>query len=112
MTDTFTWNPEFGCEMQETPKVRTTQFDDGYEQRQAYGLNIRPQIWPLTFAQRSNDETNAILAFLRGKKGVTAVSWTTPYGDTILVKAANWKAQPTKYNLNTLTVTFTQVFEP
>lgn len=114
MADTFTWKPDFGCKAQYSPAkngVHTTQFNDGYEQRLKYGLNTNPETWPLTFSLRTTDEAIAIRDFLKAQAGVSAFSWETPNGDTLLFKCQEWDISNEKFNLQSVTATFIQVFE-
>ena len=42
---TFSYTASIGASVSYSPKVRTTQFGDGYELRLAYGLNTRAEVW-------------------------------------------------------------------
>ena len=110
MADSFTWNPDFGCEADHKPSTRVTKFNDGYEQRLNYGLNTDPENWNLSFSLREDTEATAIKAFFQAHVGV-AFSWVTPDGDTFLFVYRDYKKKKEKFNLNTITVTFEQVFE-
>jgi len=109
---TFTQIPDFGARAQFKPTVRSVKFGDGYEQRLAYGLNTNPQIWNLTFSLRTDTEAAAIETFLQTENGVTAFDWTPPYGSAGKYICREWTRAVDRHNLNTVTATFEQVFEP
>lgn len=114
MADTFIWAPDFGCRAQYSPAkngVHSVRFNDGYEQRLEVGLNTNPETWPLTFSKRTSAEALAIRDFLKTQKGVLAFNWTTPNGDAYLFKCQIFDVMNEKFNLQTVTATFEQVFE-
>lgn len=45
----FTYCPFLGANVTKTPRVRTTQFGDGYMQRVGDGINTAPREWQLQF---------------------------------------------------------------
>ena len=109
---TFTYTPDFGAKAAYKPKVRVVAFGDGYEQRQADGINTRAQVWDLTFANRTTTETGNILAFLEARNAVEAFDWTPPNESTaIRVVCREWNKSVDRNNLNTVTAQFQQVFE-
>gem|GEM_PF-2547147 len=57
---TFTWTPSVGASVALRPSVRRVAFGDGYEQRLAFGLNTRPEIWTLEFRGRTSLDAAAI----------------------------------------------------
>jgi phage-related protein len=109
---TFTTIPDYGAECEESPNVRVTKFGDGYEQRQANGINSMRKVWGLTFSQRSDVEKGVILTFLRDHNGVTSFDWVDPDGISGKYVCRKWKPTKTRFNLNSVTATFEQVFEP
>jgi phage-related protein len=109
---TFTYTPDYGAQANYKPRVRTTQFGDGYQQRVADGINTRPQVWSLQFNNRTNDDADDITEFLEARNGVEAFDWTPPNGSAIKVVCSEWTKTLVRYNLNTVSATFTQVFEP
>jgi phage-related protein len=111
--ETFTWTPDFGSPMQETPSVSIAKFGDGYEARQATGLNPNRQVHNLTFSNRDGTEKSAIVAFLRARAGVEAFKFTTPTESTELVFVCRtWQTTPIKSNLFSVQASFEQVYEP
>lgn len=110
---TFTHTPDFGAQAAYKPRVRKSQFGDGYEQRMADGINSRPQSWSLQFANRDDSTTASILSFLETRNGVEAFDWTPPNeGTAIKVVCREWTKTVIKNNLNNVAATFDQVFEP
>lgn len=110
---TFTWTPSFTARASYKPRVRTARFGDGYEQRLADGINVRPAVWALTFDNRDNTETAALLAFLQARNGVEAFDWTPPYeASAIRVVCREWNKSIAVYNSTTISAQFEQVFEP
>ena len=110
---TFTYTPDFGAQATYKPRVRKAQFGDGYEQRIADGINVRPQQWSLQFANRDDTETASILSFLEARNGVEAFDWTPPSELTaIKVVCSEWNKTVARSNLNNVSATFDQVFEP
>lgn len=108
----FTWTPDFNAQVQIKPRVRAVSFGDGYQQRQADGINNVPQVWSLQWQNRDNTETAAIKSFLQTRAGVEAFDWTPPNEVTaIRVVCSEWTVSTVRYNLNNASATFTQVFE-
>lgn len=109
---TFTYTASFTATEQSQPRVRNTQFGDGYSQRTRYGLNTDPKSWRLTFLNRSNTERENILAFLEARAGAESFDWTPPRGSAGKYLCSEWTMEMVAFNNNTITATFIQVFEP
>jgi len=110
---TFEFTPDFGSQANYKPRVRMAQFGDGYQQRVADGINTSPATWPLAFTNRDDTERDGILSFLVARNGVESFDWTPPFGGaSIKVTCAEWDWTPARFNVNTITATFMQVFEP
>ena len=107
---TFSVTPDNGCSYEIKPNVRAVKFGDGYEQRAANGLNTQPRIWNLRFSVRTDSEASAITTFLATQGAVTAFDWTDPYGAAGKYVCRSWSATKDRYNLNTVTAQFEQVF--
>lgn len=109
----FTWTPSFAARATYRPRVRVVRFADGYEQRQADGINARAETWDLTFSNRTQTEASAITAFLEARNAVEAFDWTPPYeASAIRVVSREWSKSIDTYNAITVTAQFAQVFEP
>lgn len=79
--NTFTWVPSYGSRETTKPTVNTVKFGDGYEQRVATGINTMPRTWELELTNKPSVVADAIVAFLRQNKAVTAFKWTPPHGE-------------------------------
>lgn len=109
---TFTYTPDFGAAFEAKPNVRVTKFGDGYEQRQANGINTQPKNWNLRFSIRTDAEADAIEAFLVSQAAVSSFDWTDINGASGKYVCRAWNRVKERFNLNTITATFEQVFEP
>ncbi len=108
---TFTWTPSVGANLSMRPTVRRVAFGDGYEQRLAFGINTQPQVWSLEFRGRTGTEASAIDAFLRARGAVQAFDWTPPGGTAGKFVCEEWSRSVDEPNVETVRVTFKQVFD-
>lgn len=108
----FAWDADYNASKKASPKVKVVQFGDGYEQRQAFGLNSNLKVWTLTFNQRSESEGDAIDAFLEDKGGVTAFEWTPPGESESVFVCREWTLTIVHGNLYNITAVFHEVAEP
>ncbi len=110
---TFTYTPDFGATRSSRPTVTTVKFGDGYESRQATGINADLKSWTLTFAARTDTEANAIEAFLDARAGVESFDWTAPNAAaSAKYVCREWQRTLDACNLNTIQATFDQLAEP
>lgn len=109
---TFTYTPDYGAAYETKPNVRVSKMGDGYEQRQANGLNTMPKTWTLRFSLRNDAEANAIISFLDAAAGVSSFDWTDTNGTAGKYVCRAWSSTKERFNLNTINCTFEQVFEP
>ncbi len=109
MPNTFTYVPAYGARLQSTPRVRSAQFGDGYQQRVADGINSNRRVWNLTFSKTQSD-IDTILNFLEGEAGVTAFTWTPPRGSSGSWVCPEW-GNAVNDGYDQLTATFIEVFE-
>jgi phage-related protein len=109
---TFTYTPDYGAAYEVKPKIRVSKFGDGYEQRQAAGLNTMPKTWDLKFSLRVDTEANAIITFLENQAAVSSFDWTDINGYSGKYVCRSWNRVKERYNLNTITCKFEQVYEP
>lgn len=107
------YKPVYPASKQSEPRIRTTAFGDGYEQRLRFGLNTNPKIWPLTFIV--NDEgAKEIEDFLdaRALDG-QSFEWTPPDSSTSYRWfCRTWSKEIFDFQLNRIQVAFEQKFEP
>ena len=67
----FLWTPSYNVATQHAPRVKSVIFGNGYQQRSPDGLYSGLIKMDLTFDQRDEKESLAMLHFLRTQKGVT-----------------------------------------
>jgi phage-related protein len=108
---TFSYTASIGASVSYSPKVRTTQFGDGYELRLAYGLNTRAEVWDLTFNGKSTSDADDIDDFLKARNSVEAFDWTSPSGTVGKFVCRSWSRTIDEPNVETLTARFEQVFD-
>lgn len=113
MALTFDWAPTLSnYSGTTTAKARSAQFDDGYQQRVADGINNISSVFNL---QWIGDETKirAILAFLRARAGAESFFWTPPlWDDAGLFYSETWSEPVPNGTQYTITATFQQTFQP
>jgi phage-related protein len=107
------YKPTYSATKNSEPKIRTTQFGDGYQQRITFGLNQNPKEWRLTFSV-SDDDANIIEAFLDARAADAASFDWTPPGEATSYKwiCPNWTRELFDFERSKIDVTFNQVFEP
>ena len=112
-TSTGGTTPDFSLTKKSEPRVRSVQYGDGYQQRIRYGLNTNPKSWDLKWTAKSNADADAIEAFFDARAGVEAFDWTPPAGgNSGKYLCPNWNRELQYANINIITATFIQVFEP
>lgn len=109
---TFTYTADNSAQVAVKPRVLMAQFGDGYKQRTADGINVRPREWRLTFNSRTDAEMSPILAFLEARNGVESFDWTPPLGAAGKFICEEWNQTVVRYGINDLSATFREVFEP
>ena len=63
------YNPTYSATKRSQPKLRVTQFGDGYQQRTSFGLNQDPKVWNLTFNENDED-ADEIETFLEAREKI------------------------------------------
>jgi len=110
---TFTFAPDLTAQLTLTPNVKQIKFSDGYEQRQAQGMNPTAEKWSLTFSNRDLSEAQDILDFFAAANAVDSFVWTPPdETDPIKVVCRSWQKSIPTNGVRTITATFEQVFDP
>lgn len=115
MAETFpTIEPVYGISKTVEPFVTRTRFQDGYEQVIKFGLNINPKVFDLTFENITEAQSDTIETFLDARiSDGDYFNWQAPdEAGTSKYRALNRKKTIPYPNLATITVTFTEVFEP
>lgn len=115
-TSTGGTTPDFGATKKSEPKVRRVQFGDGYEQRLLYGIpgHMNPKVWDLTWTAKTNSDADAIEAFFDARANDAASFDWTPLDEATSYKwiCRSWQRDHQYANVNRITATFEQVFEP
>lgn len=109
---TFTFTPDWDASVEVAPVVRIAKFGDGYEQRLSAGLNTLPKKWDIRFSLRTDAEASAIITFLENQAGVQAFDYVDVNDDAGKYVCRSWTRTKNRFNLNTITCQFEQVFEP
>lgn len=71
----FEWVESAGTQLTEAPRVKATQFGDGYMQRAAAGINALGQAWAFRATGVDNAVADDIIAFFRARGGVEAFDY-------------------------------------
>jgi phage-related protein len=113
-TSTGGTTPDFNASKQSEPQIRTVKFGDGYQQRLQYGLNTNPKTWDLKWTAKTNADADAIEAFFDARANDAAsFTWTPPAaGGAGQYICRQWTRTLDYANINTITATFVQVYEP
>ena len=107
------YNPQFSATERSQPKLRVTQFGDGYQQRTTFGLNQDPKVWNLTF-NVDDEDADEIETFLeaRGKDGAS-FDWSPPdTATTFKWICRSFNREMFEFDRNRITASFEEVFEP
>lgn len=109
---TFTWTLDRGAMLEKKPRVKSSPFGDGYEQRQADGINTTKEVWTVTFSNRDISEIDDIEEFLAARGGTENFTWTPPRsGSAKKFVCRQWQRTIVTAAVDTITATFEQVFE-
>ncbi|WP_417511445.1 phage tail protein [Methylophaga sp.] len=106
---TFTFKPVMPATLTKEPRVRETNFGDGYSQRVADGINTNKRVWSLNFAG-TQAEIEAIDDFLTSAGGVTSFDWLPPRGEAGKFTCKSWSSPIQGFNYWMMTATFDEVF--
>lgn len=105
----FNYPSSYNVKVKEKPRVLSSKFGDGYEQRAPDGINSNLQQWPLSFEVRSDAEADAIMAFFRTKGGYLSFTWTNLDGVEIRVVCREWERTYISATVHAVVATFEQV---
>lgn len=115
-TSTGGTTPDFGASKKSQPNTRTVKFGDGYQQRTVFGLptHANPKTWELTWSAISNSDADAIEAFFDARAADSASFDWIPLDEATSYKwiCPSWQREHQYANINRITATFQQVFEP
>lgn len=110
----WVWVESPGTAVEDEPRVRSSRFGDGYEQRAPDGLNPLAQSWPLVFSGVDNAVADDMVAFLRAHGGAEAFDYT-PLWETqpVRVICRKWRrTHSATWGESDLSATFERVYEP
>lgn len=110
---TFTVIPSFAPTSRRRPRVLSTKFGDGYEQRGLDGIHPDLQSWSLTFSERTDADADTIEGFfVTNNTGVTPFDWTSPSGAAGKYLCREWTRTLVYFDGHTITATFEEVPDP
>ena len=114
-TSTGGTTPSYGVQKTSSPRTRTIQFADGYEQRILFGLaqHQNPKVYRVTF-KVSESDADKIEIFLDARANDSASFTWTPPGESSSSKyvCPSWNKSIPYLNRATISATFREVFEP
>jgi phage-related protein len=76
--DTFTFTPCYTSSGAAAPRIRSAQFDDGFESAEPDGRNTDLRVWTLEFTAQVSGNLLAIDEFLQTQGGAKRFLWTPP----------------------------------
>jgi phage-related protein len=111
---TFTYIPDYPPNESSEPRVRKTEFGDGYEHRIRFGLNTDLPTWDLEFMTRDATETAGIRSFLKARGAVESFTWTPPFFNATASQFVcdKWSIVAVAHNIFDIRAAFRQVAEP
>ncbi len=107
----FIWIPSYSSPLNSNPKIKKTQFGDGYAQRIKDGINNNLLELDLTFEERYLQESSAIAHFLMIRAGTESFLFTPPppYARRTRFVCESWNFIPNFYNNNSVRAKFIEV---
>lgn len=108
---TFNFAPTLGAAVDYRTNVRSVRFGDGYEQRLAFGINTRAEVWTLEFRGCTTATATLIDDFLKAQNASQAFDWTSPGGTSGKFICRNWSRSFDEPNVETIRAQFEQVFD-
>ena len=107
------FDPQYSATKRSQPRLRITQFGDGYQQRTTFGLNQDPKVWALTFNVKDSD-ADTIETFLENEaKNGTSFDWSPPdEATTYKWICLSFNREMFDSDRSRITASFQQVFEP
>lgn len=116
-TTGFGWIPSYTTDLNGQMNILNGRVTDTYEQRQRYGINSNKAVVNMVFDNVTSREAVAIHNYIQDKGGVDPIRINLGDG-YIGSNVAAWykieepKISPKSYDVNTVTATATQVFDP
>lgn len=106
---TFTYVPSYNSREHVKPRVNTSQFGDGYEQRSGDGINTQMRTWKLVFDNQSTAQRDGIIAFFEARGAVESFDWTPPAGSPGKFVCREWDDVASGYNSWNISADFEEV---
>ena len=107
--ETFKWKVESGVAADIGYRVVETQFNDGYAQISADGINTKNESYSVKVHALAK-EAKVIMAFFDRHKGVKSFFWTPPLGEIGLYTCKNPNPSDKGGGLYTISGTFVKVY--
>jgi len=107
-------SPDYGLEIEHSPKINTITFGDGFEQRLTEGLNQNARRLSLTFSNITESQSLTLINFLNDRATNADSFVYTPSNGVAgnFVIDSKYKKTINYANLATVKVVFREVFEP
>lgn len=106
------YDPVYSATKRSEPKMRITQFGDGYQHRTIFGLNQNPKEWSLVY-DLCDEDADVVEAFLDARaQDAASFDWVPP--DTTQSYrwiCLNWNREMYELQRSRISVTFSQVFD-
>ena len=106
----FTWLASYDATKNVAPNAKVIKFGDGYEQRQASGINRKPRKFSLKFT-RLIEEIDEIESFLSARGAVEAFKYIHPGQPAGVFVCREWERTDISFAVHGLSTTFEEVFE-
>lgn len=104
--------PDWGLTEDPEASVNTISFGDGYELRQADGINHLRDKWDLSWSFLTPAQAKSTYEWLRERKSLTAFMWDHPDGRQVKVVCKTVRLTHNNYNDEVLSASFAQDFNP
>lgn len=109
--ETFTWPVRINAAGENSLKVRTASFGDGYAQTAGDGLNSEVSQWSVTLVGKEALVREA-LDFIRNHGGYRSFIWTPPLSDVGLFRCSEYKPTALGAGNYSLSATFIRTYAP
>lgn len=111
--DAYVPLPDVGMDTSINPRVASTKFDDGYEQRISVGLNSISETISAKWTKLPKAQADTLLAFLEAHRSSDWFYWRNP-SDLIRKKwrSGPWRKSDEAAGYITVSTTFERVYDP
>jgi phage-related protein len=104
--------PDWGLTEDVDASVTKISFGDGYELRQANGINHLRDKWDPVWSFLTHEEALSTYDWLKQRKDLTAFLWNHPDGRQVKVVCKSVSLVRNNYNDDVLSASFVQDFNP